>query len=776
MNDAVFVFDNVMSRAISCLTSYEYGRGNKRLNKQGTKEMHSNKFYLNLWFEIMKKIRTLPGTVYESRVEKYIKGKLSSKNDDVNVDTGVNEHIDLKKYFECFGNTRNTSVDKIESVVKALNEAGYKIQKEYKSTLGDGELSDEDRKSDIPFLKMDAITKGIYTIPRKRKVLDYLLNSYWGDETLSAEDTNEENKGYSYNKFLYRDEYAEKSEKETDPSEHVKFENGTLNIFFEAGSVIRDFSLDKLLDGLEGREDVKRIGSIFAENVIFTGDTFLGFEKEEYNSITVNGGLFFDKATFTGVVEMNSLVFCFEKDEELFCNAGGKRADRQNNAVDFRNARFFKSLAIKDVSFGGDTSDVKISFEDARVTENVEFINVDFGSTELECFQMVFGNFIDYLSAREYERLKNDNPSVKGKTSSGAGSRKAAKGLSIINCEFDSDCMINLKDAEISNGCISFHNIAPLPKVNVELSPIMIFEDAAGDSALQRMCPSNTLIFDNCEISNTLMISNVDMLSFRNSRNYGKIIASEEWGTFDKRIITKSRGLMKTRLGGTRISNDILIAVYNYDGRDAFGGIRSVDTERFRAADFIMLKENFAADGKYDDEDDAFILFMECRPYQIYYEKAKRKAQKKGYTSSVKQNKKEKKSRSYDLLYKCLYHTGKYGISPVRVTFSLLFTVLLFTGIYLIFAIMLGNDAFSLANTGNNMFDYSSVMDSGIKTGFSFMKLLASFLYSLESIIPFVSAFEPISVGVCIATAIENAIGSFLIGYFSVAVVRKTLR
>ena len=89
---------------------------------------------------------------------------------------------------------------------------------------------------------------------------------------------------------------------------------------------------------------------------------------------------------------------------------------------------------------------------------------------------------------------------------------------------------------------------------------------------------------------------------------------------------------------------------------------------------------------------------------------------------------------------------------------------------------MLGNAAFSLANTGNNMFDYSSVMDSGIKTGFSFMKLLASFLYSLESIIPFVSAFEPINVGVCIATAIENAIGSFLVGYFSVAVVRKTLR
>ena len=49
-------------------------------------------------------------------------------------------------------------------------------------------------------------------------------------------------------------------------------------------------------------------------------------------------------------------------------------------------------------------------------------------------------------------------------------------------------------------------------------------------------------------------------------------------------------------------------------------------------------------------------------------------------------------------------------------------------------------------------------------------------MFSLECVVPFVSQYERISMFVCVVTAIENAIGSFLVGYFSVAIVRKTLR
>lgn len=130
-----------------------------------------------------------------------------------------------------------------------------------------------------------------------------------------------------------------------------------------------------------------------------------------------------------------------------------------------------------------------------------------------------------------------------------------------------------------------------------------------------------------------------------------------------------------------------------------------------------------------------------------------------------------------NFLYKCLYATGKYGISPGRVIAALMVMVFLFGFIYFGASCIQGVDAFSIGGTLEGVWDYTNeALHRQIIQGPSFMKLLVSFLYSLEGVIPFVSQFEPISLFVCIATALENALGSFLVGYFSVAVVRKTLR
>ena len=100
-----------------------------------------------------------------------------------------------------------------------------------------------------------------------------------------------------------------------------------------------------------------------------------------------------------------------------------------------------------------------------------------------------------------------------------------------------------------------------------------------------------------------------------------------------------------------------------------------------------------------------------------------------------------------------------------------------FTLIYWVAACVQGIQAFSIGGTMGSVWDYANA--AAVENAWSsslLLKLLVSLLYSLEGVIPFVSQFEPISLFVCIVTAVENALGSFLVGYFSVAVVRKTLR
>lgn len=169
-----------------------------------------------------------------------------------------------------------------------------------------------------------------------------------------------------------------------------------------------------------------------------------------------------------------------------------------------------------------------------------------------------------------------------------------------------------------------------------------------------------------------------------------------------------------------------------------------------------MLKENFAAAGQYDREDVAFILYMEYKPY----------------IDAVNMGKKPSCLLRRKMLYQTLYALGKYGVSPGRVLISMLLTVLVFAlGVYYPLALVLGTQAFSLSNS------LGGIWMGEAATAASWLEMLiASLLFSLEGVVPFVSQFEPIHLGVCFAAAAENFIGSFLIGYFSVAVVRKTLR
>lgn len=123
-----------------------------------------------------------------------------------------------------------------------------------------------------------------------------------------------------------------------------------------------------------------------------------------------------------------------------------------------------------------------------------------------------------------------------------------------------------------------------------------------------------------------------------------------------------------------------------------------------------------------------------------------------------------------DVLYRVLYETGQYGISPLRAVVATMVLLGVCAVLYFMAAITQGTDAFTLGSA------MSGFWREGYTNPTVFDAALASCMFSLECVVPFVSQYEPVSMFVCVVTAIENAIGAFQVGYFSVAIVRKTLR
>ncbi len=546
------------------------------------------------------------------------------------------------------------------------------------------------------FLKRDGLTGDIFTIPSARKELDPLLES--------------KRKTFIYNKWLYANEEGQLSSfppdyNFTSVSKAIKKcindgtftnKNDTLNIRFEKGKRIKSFNLPHILKILcEDKKfsSIKSIGVIDAQGVIFMGETLLANDPQK--TLPLIGGLFFDNSVFVDSISIRDLIFCFNRD--LSSSRVKKRG------VSFRNVRFFNSVSFRNVSFSGETEETEVSFEDSRIEKELSFVNVCFDNTMLNCFQTIMGNY--------YGQEKS--PDTK---------------ITLANSSFADKSQIDFTDAETENCKVEVHNLLNMPVTRLCFCPK---EDKNGN--LQ--CPKCRLVIENCEITHTLYTGNVDEISLKNSKNFSRIVAAENWGTVnDKPYKKKTKGLC-----GTTITNKLLLAVYNDTGIDDKKAI--FETRCSKANEFVMLKENFASEGSYEDEDLAYILYMEFKPYD----------------NGRKNNKRE---GQYQYLYRVLYAIGKYGLSPRRVFFTWVITVVFFGALFCGHSYVLPLEPFSI---GNALGDNPSM-------------IVSSFLYSIGNAVPFASQFEPLEIVSSVLTIIESAFCTFLVGYFSVAVIRKTLR
>ena len=579
------------------------------------------------------------------------------------------------------------------------------------------------------FIKTHTLTGEIYTVPYMRTVLDSLI--YKNDPE------------YIYNKYLYIDTFDRSAVKADVRSCTPDFLDTILSFDEKRNAVaidfsraktgtelyVTDFSIEKAYSYAlqKYRTDSLCISRIIADSVIFLGDTGIGFSNEFDTIPVINEYCDFQCSVFEKDVVIQNLIFLLNSNLQTGCS----------ELLNFRNSRFFGDVRLRNIRFGNTSVDNKLSFEDARIAGNLEITNTDFEHVGLYCFQTIFGYF-----------LMQD--------------KEAPEQRSIIlnNLRFAEDTKIDFVDVELDHGSVKIHNISLLPTMDLCFS--------AKEKNAVKYCPDIFVAFKNCNINNNLNISNISELIFQKTRNFGRIIADENWSDVDTAEWAKihKEKYKKKSLGPGRtvINNKALLAVYNccayYNDKNKHV------TSFYKAKSFIILKENFSAQGLYDDEDTAFILYMEFKPYIDSYNKC-------GELSKVRARKRTA------LLYRILYISGKYGVSPTRIIKVLTVTVIVFTLLFFLVSLFSSEDAFSI---GKVMLSKGSKINIafanlfGVDTGKAYKDFIGSFLYSLESIVPFISQFEPFNIVIILLSAIENFIGTFLIGYFSVAVIRKTLR
>lgn len=595
------------------------------------------------------------------------------------------------------------------------------------------------------FLTMNTETGGVYTLPTQRKLLDPLIKS--------------KKSGYVYNPYLYSDDFLidemNAVSQEALLQDYILCKKRTNNItdisidFSQPDTqkcYVINFDLNKLIDdvcstfGVEQGEELQ-ITCLNAKNVLFLGRTSLKIDRD--NTI-ITGEMCFSGATFEGPFYLKGISLA---------PAGEGNALREMTIIDFRNAAFKSQASFRGLRIAASNTSFIISYEDARFEDGVDFVSCDFASSDIYFFQSVIGDYtVDHVVKYGEER------------------RKLA--FSFFDCRFNEKASMYCSQMEVNNCNVLFEKIPYLPITDLQFIPVQHTDE---DGFRISQCPNSRLTISNVEISSVLKIANVCELILKNTHNFGRIVSGEEWGNVME--WDAYRQCSKLGIGKTAIKSPLLQAVYNYRCEQVSNHEKMKYEDRIslgadKARSFIILKENYENTGDYEDADMAFILYMEHKSDMDACERASL-IPKGNYNRQVNLKKGKKwekraRHRAQNFVYWFLYSVGKYGISPTRVLSALLVLIMTFTIGYTMLAYYDPQNSFSLANTLSAQWSYDGVH---YRSQFG-----ASLIYSVENVIPFVSQFEPIGVFTIILTVIENAIGSFLVGYFSVAVIRKTLR
>ena len=462
--------------------------------------------------------------------------------------------------------------------------------------------------------------------------------------------------------------------------------------------------------------------------VCFLRAQFSGAVNFNYTTFG-EGDVCFWAAKFSGAVDFSYATF--GKGEVGFLRA------QFSGAVDFVNAKFRDGdVCFRDAKFGKDKvsfaranfGEGDVCFWDAKFSGAVDFRNAKFGKGE-----------VDFREAK-FHGAVNFNYTTFGE---GEVCFHAAKFHGDVEFLFVSfgEGEVNFHAAKFGKGEVNFHGSRAIEATVCFKGCIFANHDNLRFQNIKKLEILDCTIEKTMRLDSTENIKvNIGELSFQDTRNLGAIYI--DWDTAKKAIKnygedssqeSKSNQIELLKEDSNRIKEYYreikhVVKKYFFYIVDWLRAFWKVSSKESKANQMKLLKENFNRIQEYDCEDEAFVEYMR------YNRKTKSKLEKSG-------------------LY-LLDWIGAYGTSPLRVAGSMVVAILFFTFLY------------------SNWISCTNI-DVKVSENSLFESIYFSVITFLTIGYGDLSPKNEITAAVA---AVEGFVGLFLMSYFVVALVRKTLR
>ena len=483
------------------------------------------------------------------------------------------------------------------------------------------------------------------------------------------------------------------------------------NSFFEA-KIFTDFSYSSFSDG-----EVTFDGSHFAKGkVIFTGSNFGNGDTVFSNTLFRDGNIEFTGSVFGdgNFLFKNAIVHDGIKDfqDMKFGDGEISFANTEFNIGEllFINTRFgdgrfnFKVTRIA----GGKVDfhysvfgDCDVTFERAEFgNSRVDFRTVDFGSGRINFNRSVFGN-----GEVNFEGASCKSGKIQFKKVEMGSGPKNFNLMEMANAE------INFERTEFGDGDVTFNN-SHFKVLSLKSCHLDHYVDLRLARA-ELLDISDTIVRDIVDLEPYDFKINVDVIDMSGMRLIGKLYI--DWNQNNCQDVILNQGETSIRQ---------------------------------KAEQFRILKQNFSGTGKYEDEDEAYVMF-------------KRFEARADLKEAIAGNKWARVWAWPAFGFKWLVFDkiGLYATSPGRVLISVVIFWLFFGTTYFLI---------DLSGIGNTV--------SGVDAWDHLTPFLQSFYHSAITFFT-IGYGDVYPVGFSrIISGLEGFMGVFMMSYFTVAFVRKVLR
>jgi hypothetical protein len=494
-----------------------------------------------------------------------------------------------------------------------------------------------------------------------------------------------------------------------EPVPLIKF--SARNSFFDAKNAT-DFSYGSFSD-----DEVNFEGAHFAKGkVLFTGCNFGNGNTVFSNTLFRNGNIDFSGSVFGDgdFLFKNSIVkegikdfqdIKFGDGEISFANTEFNSGELLFINTHFGNGRFnFKVTRI----IGGKVDFHYSVFGDCEVTfertefgnSRVDFRTVDFGSGRINFNRSVFGN-----GEVNFEGASCQSGKIQFKKAEMGSGPKNFNLMEMVNAEF------NFERTEFGDGDVSFNN-SHFKLLSLKSCHLDHYVDLRIARA-ELLDISDTIVRDIIDLEPYDFKINVDVLDMSGMRLIGKLYI--DWNLNN--------------------CEDIILS-------------QTETTIRQKAEQFRILKENFSGTGKYDDEDEAYVMFKRYEARAVMNE-------------AISDNKWARvwEWPAFGFKWLVFDKIGLYATAPGRVLISVLIFWIFFGMTYFVISLSgLGQTTSSV----NNPDHLSPLLQSFYHSAITF------FTIGYGDVFP-----QGLS---RIVSGLEGFMGVFMMSYFTVAFVRKVLR